>query len=76
MRVADILRLGDILQVPKVVVARVAIFVMHLPGIFARRSAKKGVSNHAMDQKVLSTYLHPEVATTKSRPAGNCPEGV
>ena len=72
MRVALILGLGDVLEVQYVVVAWVAIFVVHLPGIFTGRRAKKGKGNNSVEIEILSTHLCPQVARWVSRSKGYC----
>ena len=76
MRVAGILRAGDVLQVRDMVVARVAIFVVHLPRILAGRRAKKGMGNNPMDIDVFSTDHHLAVAGRCDRTNGDCSEEI
>ena len=76
IRVADILGMGDVHQVGNVVVAWIAIFVVHLPRTVTGRRANKSKRSHAMNEEVLFTHLHFEVARREHGPKGNDPKRI
>ena len=71
MREALILGVGDVLQVRDVVVARVAVFVVHLPRGVTRRITEESLGNDPVDIEILSTHLCTKVARSASRSKGN-----
>ena len=58
------------------VVAPVAIFVVHLPGIFTGGRAQERKGDNSVDIEILSTYSCSQVARWVSRSKGNDTKAV
>ena len=53
------------------VVARVAIFVVHLPRILAGRRAKESAASHTMNIELFAMHLYNEVSSRAGGSKGN-----
>lgn len=67
---------SDVLQIPDVVVAPVAIFVVHLPSMLAWRRAKECTSGHTVNIERLAMHPYNEIARWVSISNGDDTEGV